>query len=193
MKTMQLKLMTIAVLAAAVLASGCSSTGAVQKTAEPGAIAVETADLTATVEAIDRRHRRLTLVGPHGRRFTYTVSKAAVNFDKIQVGDRVQATVTEALAVYLWKRPRSPSQGDGALVALAPKGAEPGVLLASTREVTARVVSTDPVYQRVTLQLPDDRVKSVRVGPNIDLNKVTPGESVTVRLTDALAVAVRKP
>ena len=195
------KLTALALIPAALLAfTACTTTRTGGSTAsdtaqsvEPGAIVVDTTRMTATVAAIDLRNRRITLVAPDGRRATYKVTKDAANFDRIRVGDRVNATVTEELAVLLRQAGTPPSAGEGAEVALAPKGAMPGGVVAETAEVTARVVSVDTMSRRVTLQFVDGSTKTVRVNPDIDLANVAPGDAVTVRITEALAIAVEKP
>ena len=173
--------------------TGESTTLATAQSAEPGAIVVNTTGMTAIVAAIDPRNRRITLVGPDGRQATYKVSKDVINFNQIRVGDRVNATVTEELAVFLRPAGIPPSAGEGAEVALAPKGAKPGIILADTAEVTARVVVVDAISHRVTLQFADGSTKTVRVNPDINLANVAPGDAVTVRLTEALVVLVEKP
>jgi hypothetical protein len=186
--------MSVALLATAIpLFTACSSMETGAKTAEPGAVAVATIQVTATVKAINHKTRTLTLAGANGKRATYTVSKAAINFDQIRVGDRVNVTVTEALAVYLRPEGTPPSVGEGATVALAPKGAMPGGMVATTTEVTARVVSVDAATRHVTMLLPDGRKRTVSVNPNVDLAKVAPGDSVTAQVADALAISVEKP
>ena len=201
MNTTLFKLTALALVPAALLLTtactptrtGGTTTPATAQSAEPGAIVVETTGMTATVAAIDKLNRRITLVAPDGRRATYKVSKDAINFDQIRVGDRVIATVTEELAVFLRKAGTPPSVGEGAEVALAPKGAKPGVVMAETAEVTARVVAVDAMSRRVTLQFVDGTTKTVRVNPDINLANVAPGDAVTVRITEALAILVEKP
>jgi hypothetical protein len=201
MNTKRFKLMTLALIPATLLlTTACTSTqtgettmSATAQSAEPGAIVVDTAGMTATVAAIDARNRRITLVAPDGRRATYKVSKDVINFNQIRVGDQVNATVTEELAVFLRPAGTSPSVGEGAEVALAPKGAKPGVVMTETAEVTARVVAVDAISHRVTLQFADGSTKTVRVNPDINLVNVAPGDAVTVRITEALAVLVEKP
>ncbi|MFZ1539647.1 MAG: hypothetical protein WAT23_19980 [Chromatiaceae bacterium] len=183
----------ISVLAAALpLFTACSTLGTEDK-AEPGAIAVETVRMTATVKAVDQRNRKVTLAGQNGKPVTYKVGKEAVNFDQIKVGDRVIVTVTEALAVFLRPQGTPPSVGEGAAVALAPKGAMPGGMVATTTEVTARVVAVDAASHHVTLKLPDGRKRRVSVNPGIDLAQVAPGNAVTVQVADELAISVERP
>ena len=79
------------------------------------------------------------------------------------------------------------------MVTLAPKGAMPGGTIATTTEVTARVVAVDAPSHHVSLKLPDGRKRTVSVNPDIDLTQVKPGNAVTVQVADELAIAVTRP
>jgi hypothetical protein len=188
-----LRMTRVSVLAAALPLFAACSTMDTDEGMEPGAIAVETVQMTATVKAVDRSNRTVTLAGPKGKRATYKVGKEAINFDQVRVGDRVKVTVTEALAVFLRPKGTPPSVGEGAAVALAPKGAMPGGMVATTTEVTAQVVSVDRPSRHVTLELPDGSKRTMSVNPRIDLSQVVPGSAVTVQIADALAIAVDRP
>lgn len=186
--------MSVALVAAALpLFTGCSSMESSGQSTEPAAVAVATTQVTATVKAVDHRNRTVTLAGPSGKRATYKVGKAAVNFDRIRVGDRVNVTLTESVAVFLRPKGTPPSVGEGAAVALAPKGAMPGGVVATTTEVTARVVSVDTATHHVTLELPGGHKRTVSVNPGIDLTQVAPGNAVTAQVADAVAISVEKP
>ena len=158
-----------------------------------GAAVIETFTATATVAAVDPVTRKVTLTAPDGRQTTYKASPDVVNFDQIRVGDKVNAVVTEEFAVFLRKKGLPPNDGEAALVALAPKGAKPGILLAEAREVTARITSIDPAARLVTLQFVEGGPKTIRVGPKVNLAGVMVGDDVTVRVSEALAVVVTKP
>jgi hypothetical protein len=69
----------------------------------------------------------------------------------------------------------------------------PGGMVATTTEVTARVVSVDAATHHVTLQLPDGRKRTVSVNPSVDLSRVAPGDSVTAQVVNSLAISVEKP
>jgi len=157
-----------------------------------GAEVVETIQVTATVAGINYGTRQIVLLGPGGRELTYKVDKNAVNFDQIKVSDLVKATVTEKLAVNLSKDKAPASAGVAATVVLAPKGAPPGGVVAGTSEVTATVTSVDAKARKVTLKFVDGTSDTVKVGKAIDLSKVSPGDSVTARLTEFIAIAVEK-
>jgi CheY-like chemotaxis protein len=77
-------------------------------------------------------------------------------------------------------------------VVLAPKGAMPGGVVATPSEVTATVTGVDAKTRKVTLQFVDGTNDTVMVGKAVDLSKVSPGDTVTVRLTESIAIAVEK-
>jgi hypothetical protein len=158
-----------------------------------GLIAVDTMTATATVQAVDPAKRTVTLRSPDGTTNTYKLSKKVRNFDQIKVGDQVKATVVESLAVVLRKAGEPPAIGEEEAVALAPKGAKPGVVVANTRELTARVDAVDVAKRTVTLTGPAGNTRTFKVGPDVDLTKVQAGDNVVVRYTEALALLVEAP
>jgi hypothetical protein len=157
-----------------------------------GAEVIEIIQITGTVVGINYDTRQVVLLGPAGREITYKVDKGAVNFDQIKVRDLVKATITERLAVNLNKDKAPASAGVAATVVLAPKGAAPGGVVAGTSEVTATVTNVDAKTRKVTLQFVDGSSETVKVGKAIDLSKVSPGDSVTARLSESIAIAVEK-
>jgi hypothetical protein len=157
-----------------------------------GLMSVDTYQLNATVASIDPMNRKLTLTTSDGRERIIKVGPAAVNFDQIEVGDRVSATVTEEVAVFLSEQGGPPSMSQSSTVALAPVGAKPGGIVANTIDATAEVVSVDPKTRHVTLKLPDGATKKFKLGKAISLSGIEPGDDVTVRVTEAVAIAVRE-
>src|SRR5690349_23991940 len=158
--------------AAAMLMAGCASEptkeagqegkpvgeGAVMvamKPGVPGGVAVGTYQETATVSAIDKEKRKVTLTTADGHKTTFTAGPDVVNFDQIQVGDQIKATVTEQLAVFVAAEAPPQSQGVATMVALAPAGAKPGGLVADTVQVKAKVTAIDLKKHKATLEFPD--------------------------------------
>ena len=198
MKMNWMKLNLLAVVPAALFAfTSCSTTPegdeavGVIETADGVAI-VETFATTATVSAIDTANRKVTLKFEDGRQTTVKCGPAVANFAQIQVGDRVNAVVTEELAVFLGAG-EPPNAEAAAAVALAPIGAKPGGFIADTVRVSATVAAVDAKTRHVTLSLPDGTSKRFKVGKQINLANVKVGENVTVRYTESLAVSVVKP
>jgi hypothetical protein len=201
---MKMKIQTLglaALLPAAVLTlASCSSEPAGNGTSTtmiqpgvPGGTMVNTYEETATVTGIDRTTREVTLAAPDGTKSTVVCGPDVANFAQIQRGDQVKAMVTEQLVVYV-RKPGEPS-GDGAAaaVALAPIGAKPGVVMAQTQEITAKVEAIDLANRKATLQFPDGTTKTFKVRDDVDLTKQTVGSDVVFRTTEGVAISVEKP
>lgn len=66
---------------------------------KPGMIAVDTAEMTASVQKIDYKKRLITLKGPEGNERTFEVDKSAKKFKNIRKGDNVYIRFTQAVAI----------------------------------------------------------------------------------------------
>src|SRR5512144_951541 len=92
-------LVLLAVLAAApqfAQAQKPAASGATVVASEPGKAAIaSTVEASATVVAIDKGTRTITLKGPE-RTFDVVAGDEVRNFDQIKVGDRVTAKYVEA-------------------------------------------------------------------------------------------------
>jgi hypothetical protein len=158
----------------------------------PGGVAVKTINISAKVTAIDRDSRELTMVGPKGNEWTVEVGPEAVNFDQIEVGDMVNATVTEQLVVAMGDPEASAGDGSALTVALAPKGAQPGGIVADVTQVTGTVVVLDALSRSATLQFEDGTTKVFPVRDDIDLSQRRIGEQVVFQVTQMVAIDVTK-
>ena len=159
----------------------------------PGGIVVETYTMTANVVHIDGPGREVILATPDGKRQGVKCGPEVVNFDQIRVGDQLKVTVAEEVAVYMASDAEPASTGGGALVALAPKGAKPGGVMAATVQVTATVTAIDLGHHKATLTFADGSTKTVAVRHDVDLTKRKVGEKVVIRKTEAMALSVEKP
>jgi len=112
--------------------SGDASAAAVMTPGVPGGGVVATYELTAAVAAIDKASRKVTLVDSAGIKKTVKARTEVINFDQIRVGDQLKIKATEELVVYVAGEDETPSDGGAQLVALSPKGAKPGAIMAET-------------------------------------------------------------
>ncbi|MBC2709813.1 MAG: hypothetical protein HGJ94_01995 [Desulfosarcina sp.] len=158
----------------------------------PGGVMVDTVEVSAKVTAIDTANRKVTLLGPDGDEFTVKVGPEGVNFDQVRVGDMVNATVTKELVVYLDEEGASAPDGSAAMVALAPKGAQPGGVVAATTQVTGMVTAIDQTSRTATLQFDDGSSKTFPVRDDIDLSRRKVGEKVVFQVTEMIAISVEK-
>lgn len=159
----------------------------------PGGTMVTTVDISARVTAIDTANRKVTLLGPDGKKVTVKVGPEAVNFDQIRVGDLVTATVTEELVVYLDEAGASAPDGSAAMAARSPKGAQPGALVAGTTQATATVMAIDRSNRTATLQFEDGSSQTFAVRDDIDLDLHNVGEKLVFQVTEMIAISVKKP
>lgn len=193
MKWAAMALLPAVVLAGTACSKGMQSTttGTEVQTSN-GAYEVETVTTTATVVAINASNRKLTLQTPDGKKSTFKAGPDVVNFAQIQVGDQVNAVVTEEIAVQIFKSGPPPASAAGAMVALTPVGAKPGGLVAATDIETATVTAVDAPKHKVTLQFSDGSTKTIKVDKNIDLSNITPGNQIVMQVAEAVAITVTK-
>ncbi len=201
MKMNASKLIALAlVLSAVFVFTSCSSsssgeraTAAAYQPGVPGGVMVDTFQITATVTAVDAAKRQVTLVTPDGKKTQFKAGPEVVNFPQIRVGDQVKATMTEQLVVFVREKGEARNDGQAGLIALAPKGAKPGVLMAETVEVTTKVKSVDLKNHKATLEFPDGSTKTVKVRQDVKISDADVGREVVIRATEALAILVEKP
>jgi hypothetical protein len=158
----------------------------------PGGIIVSTAEVTARVVALDSANRKATLEGPEGKQFDVKAGPQAVNFDQVQVGDLLKVVLTEELAIYLGKAGDTLPDGSTEMVALAPKGAQPGGVVAGITQVTATIKIINYTTRTATLQFADGSSKTISVRDDIDLSQHRAGEKVVFRITEMVAITVEK-
>jgi hypothetical protein len=190
----------IALAFAAALAAGVSfialaqtpaATGGAMKATGPGKGAVaNTVEITATVQAVDKAKRAVTLKGPEGNVRTITVGPEVKNFDQIKVGDQVVVQYLEALSVELKKGGTAPvARTESAVAGTAKAGEKPGAGGARRITVTADVVAVDAAKQTVTLKGPE-RTVDVKVHDPDQFKLVKVGDQVEATYTEALAISV---
>ena len=64
----------------------------------PGGVAARVVTVVADIVKLDRNAQTAVLRGPKGTLTTVNVENPA-NFDKVKVGDRVEITLSEAVAI----------------------------------------------------------------------------------------------
>jgi len=158
---------------------------------EPGKASVEhIVDVTATVIAIDRTTRDITLKGPKGNRLVVTAGPEVNNFDQINVGDKVHARYIEALVLELKKGNDlavTRTEEKGAMGAMP--GQQPHGVVGRRITVVADVVAVNRETKTVTLQGPE-LTAEVKVDSPDQLRRIKKGDQVYATYTQALAMVV---
>jgi len=159
-----------------------------------GIVITETAQIKAKVEDVDTAKRTVTLKGPRGNTVTLKADQSMENFDQIKKGDQVVATYIESMAVFVAKAGEKPVTGEVEVVKAAPKGAKPSLIAVDTVQETLAVAGIDYKKRKITLKWPDGKTKTVKIHKNVKgFDKIKKGDSIVVRLTEAVAVAVKTP
>jgi len=159
-----------------------------------GIVITETAQIKAKVEDVDTAKRTVTLKGPRGNTVTLKADESMENFDQIKKGDQVVATYIESMAVFVAKAGEKPVTGEVEVVKAAPKVAKPSLIAVDTVQETLAVAGIDYKKRKITLKWPDGKTKTVKIHKDVKgFNKIKKGDSIVVRLTEAVAVAVKTP
>ena len=152
---------------------------------------VEVIKATATVEKIDLDNRKVTLLLENGKHRTFKVDKSVQNLAQVKVGDRLKMSYTEELIILIGKSNEAPAAASAGEVGVAPKGATPGVVMVETSALSAKILAVDSVKHRVTLEGPDGKKKTVKLGSNAgDISQLQVGQTVDMVLTDSLVVEI---
>ena len=202
MKTNTLKTAALTLLPVVALAlTGCQSNPHPQASAAPAraaavppgpleGIVLDSVTAAVTVESIDAAKHDVVLRRADGSLVTFKCGPEVANFDQIAVGDRVNVTAVEEAAIFLSKGGVLPSATQATVAVRTPQGSKPGGKVVETVAFTAKVIAVDKAKREVTIEMVEGRKKTVRVGSNINLAGVTPGDDVNVRLTQAFAIVV---
>ena len=166
------------------------STGAVMSS-KPGKVGVEqTIDVSATIMAIDKATRGITLKGPKGDEVKVTAGPEVKNFDQLKVGDVVNMKYYESLALELKK-------GGGMKVEKTEKsgaartkpGETPAGMAGRQVTVVGDVIGMDAATQTLTVKGPE-RTVHLKVRDPEQYKLVAVGDQIQATYTEALAVAV---
>jgi hypothetical protein len=175
----------LAVLLAAALALPASAMSAdkpITKTAS--------AEVKATVVAVDQATRLVTLKGPDGKTFQVEAGPAVQHLDQVKPGDVVAVTYTESLAFQVVPKGEAP-QGVSESAQRIPGGAEVGRQATGSFKIDAYDPNTHVLWgttasgitKSITVQDPKAQAK---------LKTLLPGTVVQVTYTESLAVRLEK-
>lgn len=187
----KLTLVAAAVMAIATTSAVAQTGGVAAVKTEPGRVTVaEAVQVTASVEAIDKAKRLISLKGPEGNVFVVQAGPDVKNFDQIKVGDVVAARYVEALTLQL--KPgggqiRERVEREDAVA--AKPGERPGAAVGRQVTVIADVIAVDAKKQSVRLRGPQRMVDLKVKDPN-QFKLIKVGDQVEATFTEAVALAV---
>lgn len=181
------------VICAAMLTLASSATLSADSTL-PSKVEIDAITAGATITAVDKANRSFTLTASDGKTHTFTAGPEMVNFDQMNVGDQVEATYAEEMSISVNKSGAAPGMQEKTAVVRAPKGAKPGVIVASSSEVTGVVTAIDQMARTVTLMGPQGKEATFTVKPDVEgFSNMAKGDNVVISYTEALSLAVVTP
>jgi translation initiation factor IF-1 len=160
----------------------------------PGKGQADLITVTATVKAIDKKNRVVTLKFDDGHESKIKCGPEVRNFAQIRKGDIVKTQLLESVELFIADSPEKPTADRTEEMARTPKGAKPGVAAVDSVEVKATVASINYQTREVTLQGPEGGLKKIKVGPEVKrLAEIKQGDTVVARLTRAFSITVSTP
>jgi hypothetical protein len=181
------RLMLTAVAAAALVVPFARTAAAQSKT-----LVGETKVVTATIEAIERASRTVTLKEGDGTYHTIDVPADVTKFDGMKVGDKITVRYYENVVI----RKKAPGEKDkdtdsAALTGTA--GKKPGGTGATQRTITATITQLDPKIPSITFTGPNGWKYSSKVEDKEAIKQVKVGDKVDITWTEAMLVSVEAP
>jgi len=184
---------TLLITMTLLFAGGFATITRAQAPVEGAIDAVDVVRATATVEKLDVEKRKVTLRLEDGSSKTMKVDKRVRNLDQVKVGDHLKLAYAEEIAIMVSNNGEQPQASGAAQISVAPKGTKPAAVIVDTVSVTGQILAVDAANHRVTLRDVDGKEKKVKVSKKIqNLDRLQAGQSVTVLITEALAVEVVK-
>jgi len=169
-----------------------AASGGTVVASEPGkAVITQAVEITASVEAIDKATRTVTLKGPEGKLVDVVAGPEVRNFDQIQVGDMVVVEYMRALSLELKKGGKVRERADNEAALRAAPGQKPGASVARETTIVADVVGVDPKNMIISLKGPKGRVVDLHVQNPDHFKVVKKGDQVEATYVEAVAIAVR--
>jgi hypothetical protein len=149
-------------------------------------------EVKATIEAIDKTERLVTLKDAAGDLETIYCGPEVKRFDELKVGDTVTFRYSESIAYAI----RKPGQPSGLPTETGPaitrsRGARPGATIAQQETATVTVKAIDAKAPSITVLTDDERTVSFRVEDEKNLTGVNVGDTVEITYTEAVAISVK--
>jgi hypothetical protein len=178
-------------IVAALMLTGVSACGYLPAGDTTTATRETSQSIIGTIREIDPANRRFVL-RIDGQVLTLRANEGVVNFDQLEVGDRVRVTYFESTAVSLGSPGDLAEPVGGAVTVLPPEGARPGALSVGTVTTTAEVVSYDRRNHVALLRFASGAVEPVAVPPEMRAFAAAraPGDRVVITYDVASAITV---
>jgi hypothetical protein len=159
----------------------------------PSMVATEAVDAVLTVRAVNYAERTVTFATQQGDLQTIKVPDAAQNLDQVYAGARFKVRYLQSVVVEVVDVDSQPSAQEAQKMELAAKGDNPGGVIVSVKQVTARVEDIDYANRLVAVRGPKGNVSIFKVRPEVRrFGNVQIGDTIVLRYTEALGMSMIK-
>jgi hypothetical protein len=143
-----------------------------------------TQSLRATIKAIDRATRMVTLKGLKGNSIEAYANERVKGFNDLRVGDEVVATYSQSVSVTV-RGAREVSEVEKREDSSSGEG-KPGISAAVQQTITLSVEGIDRPAQTMIVKGPEGRLVSFRLRDPTGLQDLKIGDTVDIKLMRAL-------
>jgi hypothetical protein len=161
-------------------------------TAQTKTLTGEMKTVTATIEAIERSTRSLTVKEQNGEYNEITVPIDYKRFDTLKVGDKITAKYYENIVLRL-KAPGEKAKDTDSAALTPGTGAKAGGTAAVQRTITATITNIDPKVPSISFSGPNGWKYSSRVEDRKALEKVKVGDRLDITWTTAVLISADAP
>jgi hypothetical protein len=156
---------------------------------KPGVVKAATVETVVTVRSVNQEDRTVTVEGPDGDLVTIKVPDESQNLDQVYAGAKFKVRYLQAVAVGVVEGGGEPGAQAVDTVELAPKGENPGGVMARVTQVTGTVEGIDYDQRTVAVRGPEGNVRRFAVSDEVEhLDQVHVGDTVGLRVTEALSM-----
>jgi hypothetical protein len=148
--------------------------------------------ITATIEAIEKATRSVTLKQENGEYVTITAPAEVAKFDAMKVGDKVTVKYYDNIVLRL-KAPGEKAVDSSSSALTGTSNARPGATAATQRTITATITNIDPKIPSISFSGPNGWKYSSRVEDKEALKKVKVGDRLDITWTEAMLISIEAP
>jgi len=148
--------------------------------------------VTATIDAIDKDSRVVTLKTTAGTRLHVTAPAEMEGFNRLRVGDIVSAKYYEAIAVRV-ARPGSPAPSGAPTTTVRRKDDVPGSHTMSERTIRATITAVDAAASSLMVRTADGVERAMAVTDKEQLKTLKSGDAIDVTFYESRLVSVERP
>ena len=158
-----------------------------------GVLVESGARITATIVAVDRDDRSITIKDPEGNLHDIELTDDVKNFAELHPGDRIVTEIYTGLAMSLAEPGEEFADRTAHQVAVSEPGQPPQIVNVDMAQTLAQISAIDRTTREVTVTGPRGKSVTLVVPDHIEkFDEVKVGDNVNVTYIEAFAIAVEE-